>query len=74
MSVTTFQGVVKQGQVRLVEDVELPENAHVYIVVLDGPQNVSTNKPDLAEMASRLPSEYHAREEHFGEPVGKEAW
>lgn len=35
MPVTTFQGVVENGQVRLASDVRLPENATVYVVVAD---------------------------------------
>ena len=31
-------------------------------------------KFDLAEMLSRMPRNYHAREESFGKPVGKEEW
>jgi antitoxin component of MazEF toxin-antitoxin module len=29
---------------------------------------------DLAEMISRMPSDYRVREESFGEPVGEEEW
>ncbi len=33
MQVTTFQGIVKNGQIQLTEDVKLPEAATVYVVV-----------------------------------------
>ena len=29
---------------------------------------------DLAELVSRMPADYQATEEGFGEPVGKEEW
>jgi hypothetical protein len=41
MSVTTFEGIVKNGQIRLPANVRLPENAKVYVVV----PNVETPKP-----------------------------
>ena len=33
MQVTTFEGVVKNGQIHLSEDIKLPEAAKVYVVV-----------------------------------------
>ncbi len=33
MKVATFEAVVENGQVRLPDDVRLPENAKVYVVV-----------------------------------------
>jgi hypothetical protein len=33
MSVTTFEGVVDRGQIKLPADVQLPDNARVYVVV-----------------------------------------
>ena len=74
MSVVTYQGTVENGQVRLAGDVRLPENAKVYVVVPDVESNVSGKKFDLAEMVSRMPPDYQASEESFGEPVGKEEW
>jgi hypothetical protein len=35
MKVTTFQGVVENGQIRLPVDAILPENATVYVVIPD---------------------------------------
>ena len=74
MSVTTYQGTVENGQVRLAEDVRLPENAKVYVIVPDVESNASGKKFDLAEMVSRMPADYQVSEESFGEPVGKEEW
>lgn len=33
MQVTTIQGIVKNGQIQLSEDVKLPEAATVYVVI-----------------------------------------
>lgn len=33
MQVTTIQGIVKNGQIHLSEDVKLPEMAEVYVVI-----------------------------------------
>lgn len=33
MSVITLEGIVEQGQIRLVSDVQLPDNTKVYVVV-----------------------------------------
>ena len=74
MSVTTYQGTVENGQIKLAEDIRLPESAKVYVVVADVESNVSGKKFDLAEMISRMPSDYQVSEEGFGEPVGKEEW
>ena len=74
MSVTTYQGTVENGQVRLAGNIRLPENAKVYVVVPDVESNESGKKFDLAEMVSRMPADYQVREASFGEPVGKEEW
>ena len=37
MSVQTFEGVVEHGQIRLKDNVSLPDNTKVYIVVPDVP-------------------------------------
>ncbi len=74
MSVTTFQGTVENGQIRLAADVQLPERAKVYVVVPDLEHNASGQKFALAEMVSQMPPDYQASEESFGEPLGKEEW
>ena len=33
MSIVTLEGIVEQGQIRLVSDVQLPDNTRVYVVV-----------------------------------------
>lgn len=69
MSVETYQGIVKNGQIKISVSVKLPENKTVYVVV-------PGEKPkfDLAEMAAKMPGDYQAGEEDFGKPVGKEVW
>ncbi len=74
MSVTTYQGTVENGQVKLAGDIRLPENAKVYVIVPDVESSVSGKKFDLAEMVSRMPPDYQVSEAGFGEPVGKEEW
>ena len=74
MPVTTFQGTIENGQVRLPANVNLPEKAMVYVVVPDLERDASDQKFDLAEMLSRMPPDYQVNEEGFGNPVGKEEW
>ena len=74
MQVTTFQGEIENGQVRLTTDVHLPDKTKVYVVMPEFEETVSDKKFDLAEMVSRMPADYQAKEENFGEPVGKEEW
>ncbi len=33
MSITTYEGVVEKGKIRLKSDVKLPENVRVYVIV-----------------------------------------
>lgn len=35
MPISTFEGIVENGQIRLREDVTLPEKAGVYVVIRD---------------------------------------
>ncbi|CAN5252511.1 hypothetical protein BH10ACI1_BH10ACI1_27930 [soil metagenome] len=74
MQVTTFQGEIENGQVRLTTDVLLPDKTKVYVVVPEFEQTTNGKKFDLAEMVSQMPADYQASEENFGEPVGKEEW
>ena len=74
MQVTTFQGEIENGQVRLTTEVRLPDKTKVYVVVPEFEQTANGKKFDLAEMVSRMPADYQASEENFGEPVGKEEW
>jgi len=74
MPLTTFPGIVENGQVKLAPNVHLPEKAKVFVVVPDFAEQVNGKKFDLAELVSRMPAGYQANEEGFGEPVGKEEW
>ena len=74
MQVTTFQGEIENGQVRLTTDIRLPDKTKVYVVVPEFEQTPSDKKFDLAEMVAQMPADYEASEEDFGAPVGKEEW
>ncbi len=74
MSVTTFPATVEDGKVKLAPEVRLPENAKVYVVVPDFDEQANGAKFDLAELISRMPADYQAAEDSFGQPVGKEEW
>ena len=74
MSVTTFQGTIENGQIRFTTDIKLPEKTKVYIVVPEFEQTTNIKKVDLAEMVSRMPTDYKVSEEDFGLPLGKEEW
>ena len=74
MQVTTFQGEIENGQVRLITEIRLPDKTKVYVVVPEFEQTANGKKFDLAEMVSRMPTDYQVSEENFGEPVGKEEW
>jgi hypothetical protein len=73
MSVTTYRGRVENGRVKLAGNISLPEDAEVYVIVPDVAPDAGGKKFDLAEMVSRMPPDYQASEEGFGDPVGKEA-
>jgi hypothetical protein len=49
MKVATFQGIVENGQIRLSEDVHLPEKAKVYVVIPDVqvPSAINIRSPRL---------------------------
>ena len=51
MQVTAFQGVVHNGQIRLTPEIQLPENAQVYVVVpaLEARQTAHIRSPHLAD-------------------------
>lgn len=56
MLVTTFQGTVEDGQVRLAADAQLPEHATVYVVVPDAEYHANGQPPraDGQRMAAAL--------------------
>jgi hypothetical protein len=49
MAILTFEGRVENGQIRLPDDVALPEHAKVYVVIPDSRsvQQVRVNSPRL---------------------------
>ena len=73
MPVTTFQGTVENGQVRLADDVRLPEQAKVYVVVPDFEPDAGGGKFDfivaqvLLQMAGHLVRRGQRRQ-HVNEP------
>lgn len=74
MSVTTYQGTVERGQIKLAGNVHLPEKAKVYVIVPDVQENEVKARFDLADLAARMPADYEAEEVDFGKPLGKEEW
>ena len=46
MSITTYEGVVEKGKIRLKSDVKLPENVRVYVIV---PEVETLGKKDSAD-------------------------
>ena len=69
MSIASYKGTVKNGQIKLLIDVNLPEKTEVYVIVPD-----EKPKFDLAKIAAEMPKDYKAVEEDFGKPAGKEIW
>jgi hypothetical protein len=74
MPVTTYQGTVERGRIKLAPNVRLPEKAKVFVVVPDFPENEIEPKFDLAELVARMPPDYEVSEMDFGKPVGREEW
>lgn len=48
MAVTTYEGVVEKGKIRLMTGVKLPENAKVYVIVPD----LKTDKKRVVQILS----------------------
>ena len=65
MKVTSFQGVVENGQIRLPPTVRLPEKAIVYVVVpeLDVPQVSYIGSPRLVHPAQAVAFKKEVTEE-----------
>ena len=57
MPISTYLGIVEQGQIRLCEGVSLPENARVYVVLPD-----STTPPQAVVRSPRLADPTQAAE------------
>lgn len=51
MQVRTIQGIVKNGQIQLTEDVQLPEMAEVYVVIPPTKNVKKIMSPRLANKA-----------------------
>lgn len=61
--------VLERARISVGDDVEVIAGEEEILI-----KKVSRPKFDLAEMVSRMPRRYRAREESFGKPVGKEEW
>ena len=55
MQITTIQGIVKNGQIQLIEDYELPEATEVYVVI------PKTEKQTAKIMSPRLVNKSDAK-------------
>ena len=51
MQITTIQGIVKNGQIHLTEDVKLPEATTVYVVVPNLEKTARIMSPHFADKA-----------------------
>lgn len=61
--------VLETADILVGDDVEIiPQEGRIII------KKVAKRRFDLAEMVSRMPRNYKAREESFAKPVGKEEW
>ncbi len=52
MSVTTFEAIVEDGQIKLLNPFRLPEKARVYVIVpdLEAPTKISLRSPRRAHL------------------------
>ncbi|MEW6083540.1 MAG: hypothetical protein AB1607_02995 [Chloroflexota bacterium] len=66
MALTTYEGVVEKGKIRLKTGVRLPENAKVYVIV---PEAQSTKKKSVRVPTPRLVHRKQASD--FKMKVGK---
>lgn len=66
MSITTYEGVVEKGKIRLKSDVKLPENAKVYVIV---PEAQTASKKTAQVLTPRLTHRKQA--DDFKMKVGK---
>ncbi len=61
--------VLEEADISIGDDVEVLVQEGQIVV-----RKVSRPKFDLAEMVSRMPSDYQVEEHSFGKPAGKEEW
>lgn len=73
MVVLTFPGIVGNRTIRLTPNVLLPGSTKVYVVVPEGELGESGRKLDLAEMISRMPSDYQTQEETVASLSGRKS-
>jgi len=52
MSVTTYEGVVEKGKIRLKAGVKLPENAKIYVIVTDITIDVKISRKKAVQLLS----------------------
>lgn len=48
MTVATYEGVVKEGKIQFMPEIKLPENAKVYVIVI----NVEVDTTKVAKIAT----------------------
>ncbi|MFL6213843.1 MAG: AbrB/MazE/SpoVT family DNA-binding domain-containing protein [Blastocatellia bacterium] len=61
----------------ILESADISVGDNVEVISQEGQiiiKKVAKRKFNLAEMVSRMPRNYKAREESFGKPLGKEEW
>lgn len=77
MSVTTYQGIVERGRIKLAGNIRLPEKATVFVIMpdfADDPENKRTVRFNLAELVARMPAGYQVEEVDFGNPEQVLLW
>ena len=52
MTITTYEGVVEKGKIRLKAGVKLPENAKIYVIVTDITIDVKISRKKPVQMLS----------------------
>jgi len=63
------KNVLDLAHIAVGDEVEIIAGDHHILV-----KKVSRAKYDLAELVSRIPKTYKAREVNYGPPIGKEEW
>jgi antitoxin MazE len=63
------KNVLNLAHIEVGDEVEIIVDDHQILV-----KKAKPAKFDLAELVSRIPKGYRAREVNFGRPVGKEEW
>ncbi len=63
MSVMAFSGIIKQGQILLTEDIELPENTQAYVVVPEMPLQTHAEHKWQLHLAAEALAPYYMTDE-----------